>query len=92
MLLRHLRKLPDSAKIINTDYGSSYLAENVQNFLQLKNIQHFLGRIERSYDGHWIEDFWKRIKYDWFTQYPTIDSTNDRVINLMHEYRNFFNK
>lgn len=36
MLLRHLRKLPDSAKIINTDYGSSYLAENVQNFLQLK--------------------------------------------------------
>lgn len=50
-VLKHLKKLPSTTKIINTDYGSSYLASNVQSFLNQQNIRHSLGRVGCSYDN-----------------------------------------
>lgn len=50
-VVKHLKQLPDTTKIINTDYGSNYLSANVQLFLQENNIAHSLGRVGCSYDN-----------------------------------------
>lgn len=49
-VVKHLKQLPDTTKIINTDYGSNYLSANVQIFLRENNIAHSLGRVGCSYD------------------------------------------
>lgn len=91
-VIEHFKKyLPNTSKVINTDYGTSYLSYDVQNLISLKNIKHSLGRVGNSYDNRWIEDFWKRIKYEWFTQYPTEHLSNEYVQMLIDKYIHFFN-
>lgn len=91
IVLEHFKLLPKTTKVINTDYGSNYLSYDVQAFLNLNKIKHSLGRVGCSYDNRWIEDFWKRIKYEWFTQYPTEHLSNDYVQLLINNYISFFN-
>lgn len=90
-VLKHYKKLPNTTKIINTDHGSSYLSYDVQKYLLERNIKQSLGNVGCSYDNRWIEDFWKRIKYEWFTVYPTNNISLLEVSNNIERYVDFFN-
>lgn len=90
-VLSHYRLLPSSTKIINTDHGSSYLSYEVQSYLRKRGIKQSLGNAGCSYHNRWIEDFWKRIKYEWFTIYPTNNITPDEIEKNIERYVNFFN-
>lgn len=90
-VLKHYRKLPMTTKIINTDHGSSYLSYEVQDYLKSRNILQSVGIVGCSYHNRWIEDFWKRIKYEWFTIYPTNKVTLFELHLKIKEYINFFN-
>lgn len=91
-VLEHYKKhLPKTTKIINTDYGASYLSYDVQKYLKSRNIKQSLGRVGISYDNRWIENIWKRIKYEWFTIYPTNNCNSDKVSHIIKEYTNYYN-
>lgn len=90
-VLKHYKKLPNTTKIINTDHGSSYLSYDVQKYLLERNIKQSLGNVGCSNDNRWIEDFWKRIKYEWFTVYLTNNISLLEVSNNIERYVDFFN-
>lgn len=90
-VLSHYKLLPDTTKIINTDHGTSYLSYEVQTYLEQKGIKQSLGNVGCSYHNRWIEDFWKRIKYEWFTIYPTHNITPIELQRNIERYVDFFN-
>lgn len=90
-VLSHYKFLPNTTKVVNTDYGSSYLSSDVQSYLKIRDIKQSLGRVGCSYDNRWIEDLWKRIKYEWFTIYPTNNISEIEIINNIEKYIDFFN-
>lgn len=63
----------------------------MQKYLLERNIKQSLGNVGCSYDNRWIEDFWKRIKYEWFTVYPTNNISLLEVSNNIERYVDFFN-
>lgn len=89
--LEHIKKLPPTIKIINTDHGTNYMSKLVQDYLKLKGIKHSTGRPGCSWYNRWIEEFWKRIKGEWFSQYSIKRLSNTRVQNLIVEYVDYFN-
>ena len=90
-VLSHYKKLPNTTKVINTDHGSSYLSYEVQKYLSSKNIKQSVGNVGCSYHNRWIEDFWKRIKYEWFTIFPTSNISISEVSYNIDRYVEFFN-
>ena len=70
---------------------TSYLSYEVQDYLKSRNILQSVGIVGCSYHNRWIEDFWKRIKYEWFTIYPTNKVTLLELHLKIKEYMNFFN-
>ncbi len=86
-VLKHYKSLPDTTKVINTDHGTSYLAYEVQDYLKQRNIKQSTGRVGCSYDNRWIEDFWKRIKYEWFSKYPTKNINSYEIEKNMKRYK-----
>ena len=90
-VLKHYRKLPMTTKIINTDHGLCYLSYEVQDYLKSKNILQSVGIVGCLYHNRWIEDFWKRIKYEWFTIYPMNKVTLLELHLKIKKYIDFFN-
>ena len=64
-VLEDYKKLPKTTKIVNTDYGSSYMSKKVQDYLKKRDIKQSVGEVGDSWYNRWIEDFWKRVKYEW---------------------------
>lgn len=90
-VLSHYRQLPETTKIVNTDHGASYLSYKVQEYLSSRKIKQSTGGVGCSYHNRWIEDFWKRIKNEWFTKYPTRLIKNHEVQLNMTNYVEFHN-
>lgn len=91
ILVHYKKHLPITTKVVNTDYGASYLSYDVQDYLKFKNIKQSLGRVGVSYDNRWIENIWKRIKYEWFTAFPTNNLDFDDTVVIIKEYTNYYN-
>ncbi len=91
-VLKHFKSIPNSYKIINTDHGSCYTAGIVQEYLDIRNIRHSMGRAGESYDNRWIEEIWKRIKGEWFSIYPTKNISIQQIQQHINDYIYFFNE
>ncbi|MDE6473247.1 MAG: IS3 family transposase [Ureaplasma sp.] len=50
-----------------------------------------LGRVGIFYDNRWIENIWKRIKYEWFTAFPTSNLNSNEISSRIEEYINYYN-
>lgn len=90
-VLKHYKYLPSSTKAINTDYGSSYLSKDVQEYLESRNIKQSLGRVGVSYDNRWIENLWKRLKYEWLSIYPLDNCCYHEIKIIIKNYINYYN-
>lgn len=90
-VLSHYKHLPLTTKAVNTDYGASYLSNDVQCYLESRNIKQSLGRVGVSYDNRWIENLWKRLKHEWLSIYPLDNCCIVEIKRIIKTYKEYYN-
>ncbi len=92
VILEDYELLPKSVRYVNTDHGSGYMSNAVQDWLKTRGIKQSTGPAGQSYYNRWIEEFWKRIKGEWFSQFDIKKLPTFQIRLLMEAYLKYFNE